>query len=41
MSDSRSGRESRDLLLIQAHRDELGQPAAFADDSERAVPGID
>ena len=30
-----------DLLLVQAHRDELGQRAAFADDPERAVPGID
>ena len=30
-----------DLLLVQANRDELGQRAAFADDPERAVPGID
>ena len=30
-----------DLLLVQAHRDELGQPAALADDPERAVPGVD
>ena len=27
------------LRLIQANRDELGQPAALADDAQRAVPG--
>ena len=30
-----------DLFFVEAHRDELGQPAAFADDPERAVLGID
>ncbi len=33
--------DPRDLLLAQAHRNELGQPAAFSDDPERAVPGTD
>src|SRR5690348_6897405 len=28
-----------DLRLVQADRDELGQPAALADDAERAVAG--
>jgi hypothetical protein len=31
----------RDLFLVQAHRDELGQPPALSDDPERAVTGID
>ena len=30
-----------DLLLVQANRDELGHLAAFSDDPERPVPGID
>ncbi len=42
MSGRRSGRGSvRDLLLAQAHRYELGEPAAFSDDPQRAVPGVD
>ena len=33
--------DSRNLLFVEAHRDELGQAAALADDPERAIPGID
>jgi hypothetical protein len=30
-----------DLVLIEANRDELGQPAALSDDPERTVLGVD
>ncbi len=33
--------DRRDLLVIQADRDELDQPAALADHAERTVPGPD
>jgi len=30
-----------DLRFIQPDRDELSEPAPFADDAQRAVPGVD
>ena len=30
-----------DLRLVQPDRDELSEPSPFADDAQRAVPGID